>query len=186
MRKLNAYTEIPYYTPSSNINQQIAHARKRRGKSTWKFVFLKMRNFICSLLAYNCPLNSWRIRLHKWRGVNIGSNVFIGLRVTIDHAYPEYIYLEDNSSLAGNNYVFAHSNPYHHFQKILPSYVTPTFVGKGCWVGTNAMILPGVELGDFSIVSSGAVVTESCEPGSLLQGNPASVVKKIKINRLVY
>lgn len=50
-------------------------------------------------------------------------------------------------------------------------------IGKHVWVGAHAVILKGVSLGEDSVVATGSVVTQSCEPGSLLAGNPAKVVK---------
>ncbi|MEJ7589120.1 MAG: acyltransferase [Ferruginibacter sp.] len=54
----------------------------------------------------------------------------------------------------------------------------PVRIGKFCWIGMNAVILPGVELGDFTIVGAGAVVTRSFTQGyAVIAGNPAVVVK---------
>ena len=49
----------------------------------------------------------------------------------------------------------------------------PIRIGKRCWIGTNAIILPGVELGDDVTVGAGAVVTKSFRSGSTVVGNPA-------------
>ena len=108
--------EKPYYQVSSSIREQVKSGAKRSGKHSFTFLFKKTLNYILERLAYNCPFNSWRVRFHKCRGVNIGQNVMIGLKVTLDHSYPEYITIEDNVSLAGNNYVLTHSNPYPHFK----------------------------------------------------------------------
>jgi acetyltransferase-like isoleucine patch superfamily enzyme len=51
---------------------------------------------------------------------------------------------------------------------------TPVSIGRDCWMGPGAKILPGVSLGDRTIVAAGAVVTRSFPEGNIfLQGNPA-------------
>ncbi|MFY0482081.1 acyltransferase [Flavobacterium sp. PLA-1-15] len=50
----------------------------------------------------------------------------------------------------------------------------PIKIGKNCWIGANAVILPGVELGDNTIVGAGAVVTKSFKEGNIVvKGIPA-------------
>lgn len=55
-------------------------------------------------------------------------------------------------------------------------------IGSCCWIGMNAMILPGVVLGDHTIVGAGAVVTKSFEKGNcVIAGNPARIIKELII-----
>jgi acetyltransferase-like isoleucine patch superfamily enzyme len=55
-------------------------------------------------------------------------------------------------------------------------------VGEGCWIGMNAVLLPGVVLGPRTIVGAGAVVTKSFTDGHcVIAGNPARVIKVLKI-----
>ncbi|RYD51788.1 MAG: acyltransferase [Sphingobacteriales bacterium] len=57
----------------------------------------------------------------------------------------------------------------------------PIILGKCCWIGMSAVILPGVHLGDFTIVGAGAVVTKSFPEGyQVLGGNPARVLKQLE------
>lgn len=57
----------------------------------------------------------------------------------------------------------------------------PIKIGKRCWIGMNAVILPGVELGDNTIVGAGAVVTKSFPQGfCVIAGNPAKIIKTLK------
>jgi acetyltransferase-like isoleucine patch superfamily enzyme len=54
----------------------------------------------------------------------------------------------------------------------------PISIGKFCWIGMNAMILPSVQLGDFTIVGAGSVVTKSFAEGyCIIAGNPAKIIK---------
>jgi acetyltransferase-like isoleucine patch superfamily enzyme len=56
----------------------------------------------------------------------------------------------------------------------------PIKIGKHCWIGMNAMILPEVTLGDYTIVGANAVVTKSFPEGfCVIAGNPAKVVKSL-------
>lgn len=55
-------------------------------------------------------------------------------------------------------------------------------IGDKCWIGMNAVILPGVKLGPNTIVAAGAVVNKSFEEGyCVIGGNPAKLLKKINL-----
>lgn len=54
----------------------------------------------------------------------------------------------------------------------------PIVIGKNCWIGTNAVILPGVQLGDNVIVAAGSVVSKSFESNSIIAGVPARKLKQ--------
>jgi len=54
-------------------------------------------------------------------------------------------------------------------------------IGKNCWIGMNSVILPGVKLGDHTLVGAGSIVTKSFPEGNVvIAGNPAKVIKKLK------
>lgn len=57
----------------------------------------------------------------------------------------------------------------------------PIKLGKDTWIGMNAVILPGVELGPKTIVGAGAIVTKSFPEGNcVIAGNPAKIVRKLE------
>jgi acetyltransferase-like isoleucine patch superfamily enzyme len=55
----------------------------------------------------------------------------------------------------------------------------PVTIGDDIWIGANAVILPGVTIGNHSVVAAGAVVTKDVPPHSLVAGVPAKIIKEI-------
>ena len=181
MKEIKKMKSVPYYQPSKSFFKQAKRGSKKRDSNLIFFIIKKTFNFILESLAYNCPVNSWRVRMHRWRGVNIGKNVFIGLKVTLDHSHPDYIYIGDNVSLAGNNFVLTHSNPYKHFEKVFDSYIAPVIISDNSWVSIGATILPGVTIGGYSVVAAGSVVQKSVPDKVIVGGIPSKIIKKIEI-----
>ncbi len=54
----------------------------------------------------------------------------------------------------------------------------PISIGSCVWIATDAMVLPGVTIGDGAVISAGAVVTKDVEPWTVVGGNPARFIKK--------
>lgn len=54
------------------------------------------------------------------------------------------------------------------------------YLHKGCWVGANVIILPGVEIGENAVVGAGSVVTKNVPARTVVAGNPAAHVKNIE------
>lgn len=78
--------------------------------------------------------------------------------------------------LATLNHVLAPSRR----QDLLPS---PIEIGRNVWIGANATILPGVKIGDNTVVAAGAVVTKDLPPDVVAAGVPAKVIKNIEKER---
>jgi virginiamycin A acetyltransferase len=53
-----------------------------------------------------------------------------------------------------------------------------TVIGNDVWIGYNATIMPGVQIGDGAIIASNATVVKDVEPYSIVGGNPAALIKK--------
>jgi 2,3,4,5-tetrahydropyridine-2,6-dicarboxylate N-acetyltransferase len=61
-----------------------------------------------------------------------------------------------------------------------PPSARPVVVGDGVLVGANAVVLEGVKVGRGSVVAAGAVVTKDVQPGVVVAGVPAAVIKRVK------
>jgi acetyltransferase-like isoleucine patch superfamily enzyme len=98
------------------------------------------------------------------------------MQCTIDNAYPEFVYIEDNVSLAGECLIVTHSNPYSHFQNTTPARVSPVIIKNGAWICVRAVLLPGVTVGENAIVSACSVVDSEVPARSVVSGNPAKII----------
>jgi acetyltransferase-like isoleucine patch superfamily enzyme len=67
----------------------------------------------------------------------------------------------------------------HDWANNLEARFVPVTLGKFVWIGANVTILPGVEIGDHSVVGAGAVVSKSIPPRSVAVGVPAKVIKSV-------
>ncbi|MGJ1198439.1 type B chloramphenicol O-acetyltransferase [Sphingobacterium spiritivorum] len=53
-----------------------------------------------------------------------------------------------------------------------------TLIGHDVWIGSEAMIMPGIRIGDGAVIGSRALVTKDVEPYAIIGGNPAKLIKK--------
>lgn len=115
--------------------------------------------------------------------ISLGECIYIGPGTFID---PKGKVTIDDGAIISSNVTILSSSHVLDDCNILPygpgyEYHT-TKIGKGCWIGINAILLPGIELGDGVIVGAGSVVTKSFSSGSIIAGNPAKLLKKRDIN----
>lgn len=148
-----------------------------------RYFFRYFINFYFNLLAMFAPYSGLRIFLHRRRGVKIGRNVLIGFNVNIDYIYPNLVTIEDGASVAGNNIILTHSEPLEYHKNVFKSFIAPVIIKKNAWVTIGVIILPGVTIGEGSVVAAGAVVTKDVPPHCLVGGVPAKIIKKLDIGK---
>ena len=59
------------------------------------------------------------------------------------------------------------------------TYALPIKIGDKCWLGGGVIVLPGVTIGDGSVIGAGSVVTKDIPANSLAVGNPCHVIRRI-------
>lgn len=117
---------------------------------------------------------------HGFHKIRIGKECFLGDDVSLDARGG--IVLEDQVTVSSRVTFVTHINvgyPDHPLQKRYPTKETPVHVKRGAYIGTGAIILPGVSIGAESVVAAGAVVTKNVPDHTLVAGVPAVVKKKL-------
>ena len=138
-----------------------------------------------------------RILLLRWFGATLSSTVNISRTANIDH--PWNLTMGHLSSLGDNSwtycldritigkkscigkdvYLITGSHNVHSID--FKQIEAPIIIGDGCWVSTGVYIMPGVSLGNFTVVGAKALVLKSTEVGDIVGGNPAKFIKKREI-----
>ena len=110
--------------------------------------------------------------------VLVGDHTRIGLHNTIigPVTIGNHVNLAQGITVTALNHNFADSEKRIDEQGISTNPVT---IGDDIWIGANAVVLPGVTIGNHSVVAAGAVVTKDVPPHSLVAGVPAKVIKQI-------
>ena len=109
------------------------------------------------------------VTIYARKGIEIGENTAIGGNTKIlDNDFHPIEAATRNKLLADKN---------GGDSDLVPA--KPIKIGKNCFIGCNAIILKGTELGDGCVVGAGAVVSGKFEANSVIVGNPARVIKKV-------
>lgn len=110
--------------------------------------------------------------------VHFGKNVYANFNLTL--VDDTHIYVGDNTMFGPGVIIATAGHP------ILPSlrekgyqYNMPVSIGKNCWIGAGAIILPGVQIGDNVVIGAGSVVTKDIPSDVVAVGNPCRVLRPV-------
>lgn len=111
--------------------------------------------------------------------VVIGHHTRIGLHNTVigPVTIGNYVNLAQGITVTALNHNFSDTSKRIDQQGVS---TTPVTLGDDIWIGANAVILPGVTIGNHSVVAAGAVVTKDVPPYTLVGGVPARIIKSLK------
>jgi acetyltransferase-like isoleucine patch superfamily enzyme len=120
-------------------------------------------NRLLQLIAFHAPgAGSLRVLLHRWRGVKIGQNCWIGYQAMLESSRPHLIQIGDNVIISIRALLIAHFRG--------PAGIS---IENDVFIGPGAIILPNVTLGRGAVVTAGSVVSASVPAMTVVQGNPA-------------
>ena len=116
----------------------------------------------------------------NWGGKNVhlGKNVYFNFNATM--VDDTHIYIGDYTMLGPNVVIATAGHP------ILPElrekalqFNLPVHIGKNCWLGAGVIVLPGVTIGDNTVIGAGSVVTKDIPANVVAVGNPCKVLREI-------
>ena len=162
------------------LNEENEKARKITCKLNNSYHSMEeIRDIISELFGYRVP-DSFRVFPPFYtdfgKNIKVGDNVFINACCQFQDQGGIEI---GEGSLIGHNVVLAtlnHDLKPERRQICIPASIK---IGKNVWIGSNSTILPGVSIGDNSVVAAGAVVTKDVEANTIVGGVPAKIIKRI-------
>lgn len=116
----------------------------------------------------------------NWGGkhCHFGDSVYANFNLTM--VDDTHIYVGSNTMIGPNVTIATAGHP------ILPSlrekayqFNAPVHIGKNCWLGAGVIVLPGVTIGDNSVIGAGSVVTKDIPENVIAVGNPCRILREI-------
>ena len=116
----------------------------------------------------------------NWGGhhVHFGKYVYCNFNVTL--VDDTHIYVGDNTMFGPNVVVATAGHPLlPELREQVYQYNAPVRIGRNCWLGAGVIVVPGVTIGDNTVVGAGSVVTKDIPSNVIAVGNPCRVLREI-------
>ena len=109
--------------------------------------------------------------------IRVGDNFYAGYNcVMLDYAE---IKIGDNCLIGPNVGIYTTGHNLDPVNRYKSGFAKPIKIGNNVWIGGNACIMPGVKIGDNSVIGAGSVVTKDIPSGVIAAGNPCKVIRNI-------
>ena len=119
--------------------------------------------------------------LHSnWGGkhTHFGDGVYANFNLTL--VDDTHIYVGDKTMLGPNVVLASAAHPIlPELREVQYQYNLPVRIGRNCWLGAGVIVLPGVSIGDNTVVGAGSVVTKDLPANVVAVGNPCRVLREI-------
>ena len=102
-------------------------------------------------------------------GMHIDRSARISFGTKLDKTNPKGIHIGEESYIASGALIFTHD--------YARGIHKDTYIGKRCFIGANAIVMCGINIGDEVIVGAGAIVTKDVPSHCIVAGNPAKIIK---------
>lgn len=143
-----------------------------------------LRRFVIRLIKRNLQLSDscsigkgFCINTFNPPMLRVGENVF--LNDTFIVAWAPVI-IGTGTSFSFKNTIITSTHEYGDWSTVIGR---PVVIGEYCWITTGVTILPGVTIGDHTVIGAGSVVTHDIPSGVLAAGNPCEVIREISFRK---
>jgi acetyltransferase-like isoleucine patch superfamily enzyme len=131
------------------------------------------------VMGRDCRMRGGTVRSRLTTGpdgrIELGINVGIGYGAEI--FAEKLVRIGDRASISAH--VTIYDTSFHPVDEGEEVRTAPVEIGRNVWIGRQVIILPGVTIGEHSVVASGSVVSREVPPRTLVAGNPAKPVREV-------
>lgn len=134
-------------------------------------------NHLLASVGKNCyiepPLRAnWGCHTH------LGDNVYANFNLTL--VDDTHIYIGDHVMIGPNVTIATAGHPLApELRRDIAQFNIPVHIGNNVWIGANSVVLPGVTIGENSVIGAGSVVTKDIPANVVAVGNPCRVLREI-------
>jgi len=148
---------------------------------------MKIKKKLLKLIAKQIPGRGLRISLLRMCGYVIGNSVYIGEDIIIiddldDTQLQFNLSIGDRAAISPRVTFVLHTQP--NESRIVPyvnSHKGPITIDSDAWIGTGAVILPNITIGEGAVVGANSVVTKNVAPYTVVGGVPAHEIKQVNV-----
>ena len=116
----------------------------------------------------------------NWGGKHCHFGKYVYANFNLTCVDDNHIYVGEYTMLGPNVVLASAGHPIlPELREKIYQYNIPVHVGKNCWLGAGVIVMPGVSIGDGSVIGAGSVVTKDIPAGVVAYGNPCRVVRQI-------
>jgi acetyltransferase-like isoleucine patch superfamily enzyme len=131
----------------------------------------------CGRLSLRCKTMPIEIGAAKHGSLVLGERVFINNGATVVAIHR----IEIGADCLIGDLVAIYDSNHHRMEPSHETRMAPVRLGINVWVGRSATILPGVTIGDHSVIAAGSIVTSDVPPKTLVAGVPAKPIRSLDI-----
>lgn len=114
----------------------------------------------------------------NFRNVSIGDGVVLNNQIYIDAS--DRVTIGARTGIASRCRILTATHHIGgHEQRMADMISFPVEIGAGVWIGADTTILPGVHIGDGTVIGAGSLVTKDCEPDAIYVGRPATLLRRL-------
>lgn len=137
------------------------------------------RKYLAAFSAASKVKQLIRFRMLRLKGYrNISPYCTIESNVRLDRVNRRGIFVAEGALVSAGVTILSHEHVKRDPNDAYLPFIADTFIGKNAFIGINAIVTPGIHVGEGSIVAAGAVVTKDVPAFTLVAGVPATVRKK--------
>ena len=138
-------------------------------------LYIQRKKFEMMFKNKTCKVG-YNVKCYNEANIFLGNEIFIGDNVLLNAAKGGSIKIGDNTSLASDVKIISWINNSDEKNRQIKIIQKDVEIGKYCRIGYNAIILPGVKIGDNVKISPSSVVAGDVPSNSIVLGNPAEII----------